>query len=151
MTIIEDTRQKPGEHTIKNNGFTERQIRVIRCKLPFGDYANVPTVAVDTKRDMDEIAGNIGSDHRRFANECKAAQEAGCHLYFLVENRYGIRTVNDVHLWVNPRLVYSPKAITGDRLERAMKTMTARYGCTFLFCTPEEAAGIIQTILDKGE
>lgn len=150
MTIIEDTRQKPGEHTIKADGFNERGILVIRCKLPFGDYANVPTVAVDTKRDMDEIAGNIGSDHRRFAAECKAAQEAGCKLYFLIENRYGIRTVDDVHLWVNPRLIYSPKAITGDRLERAMKTMQERYGCVFLFCEPEQAAGIIQTLLERG-
>lgn len=151
MTIIEDTRQKPGEHTIKADGFAEREIHVIRCKLPFGDYAMPPAVAVDTKRDIDEIAGNIGSDHRRFANECKAAQAAGCHLYFLVENRYGIRTVDDVHLWVNPRLIYSDKAITGQRLERAMKTMSERYGCTFLFCEPEEAAGIIEELLTKGE
>ena len=151
MVIIEDTRQKPGEHTIKADGFRERNIKVIRCKLPFGDYTKVPTVAVDTKRDMDEIAGNIGSDHRRFANECKAAQDAGCHLYFLVENRYGIRAVDDVHLWTNPRLIYSPKAITGARLERAMKTMQERYGCTFLFCEPEEAADIIRAILEKEE
>lgn len=151
MTIIEDTRQKPGEHTIKADGFAERGISVIRCKLPFGDYALSPAVAVDTKRDMDEIAANIGSDHQRFKRECVKARDAGCHLYFLIENRYGIRTVDDVHLWVNPRLIYSEKAITGERLERAMKTMSARYGCTFLFCEPEEAAGIIETLLERGE
>lgn len=150
MTIIEDTRQKPGEHEIKADGFKSAGVKVIRCKLPFGDYAKVPTVAVDTKRDMDEIAGNIGTDHRRFSNECKLAQESGCKLYFLVENTYGIRTIDDVHLWVNPRLVYSPRAITGERLERAMKTMQERYGCTFLFCEPNEAAGIIQAILERG-
>lgn len=151
MTIIEDTRQKPGEHDIKAAGFRERNVQVIRCKLPFGDYTLSPAVSVDTKRNMDEIAKNIGSDHRRFKDECVAARDAGCHLYFLVENTYGIRTIDDVHLWVNPQLIYNEKAITGPRLERAMKTMSERYGCTFLFCEPEQAADIILELLTKGE
>ena len=38
MVIIEDTGQKLGKHEIKNNYFKEHNIKVIRNKLPVGDY-----------------------------------------------------------------------------------------------------------------
>lgn len=154
MYIIEDTGQKKGQHELKNDGFASLGISVIRNKLPFGDYALPPKVAVDTKKDMEEIAGNIcGSraEHQRFKQECVKARDAGCKLYFLVENNVGISTIDDVHKWVNPRCIYQPGCVQGDRLEKAMKTMSERYGCEFLFCHPEEAAGIIQELLMRGD
>lgn len=96
---------------------------------------------------MSEIAQNIGSDHKRFKAECVRAREAGCQLIILVENTYGIKTVDDVHTWINPDLVFRPKAITGPRLEKAMKTLTERYGVLFEFCTPEESAQRIIELL----
>lgn len=150
MYIIEDTGQKIGQHTIKNNGFSSMNIPVIRNKLPFGDYALPPKKAVDTKRNMEEIAQNIcgcKKEHLRFKNECIKAKEAGCKLYFLVENVVGISSIDDVHTWINPRCIESPSCVQGDRLEKAMKTMRDRYGCEFLFCKPEEAADIIVKIL----
>ena len=79
MIIQEDTRQQAGKHNIKHAYFDDNEIGVVRCKLPFGDYAPIPPVSVDTKKDMDEIAQNIcGKEHRRFVNECKAARDAGC-------------------------------------------------------------------------
>lgn len=149
MIIIEDTRQKPGEHEAKHLWWKEHRTALIRNKLPFGDYALPPRVAVDTKKDMDEICGNICSkDNTRFKNECIAARDAGCKLIFLVENRCGIRSIDDVHNWVNPRVIISPNCAQGDRLEKAMKTMSARYGCEFRFCAPEESAQIITEILE---
>lgn len=147
MTIIEDTRQKSGMHEIKHKRFEELGVEVVRNMLPFGDYALPPTISVDTKADMAEIAGNIGTDHQRFKRECVAAQKAGCQLIILVENREGIRSVDDVHKWINPETIYRPRAITGERLEKAMKTMQTRYGVRFEFCTPEEAAGKIIELL----
>lgn len=131
ITIIEDSRQKRGMHELKHSHFDEMGVRIVRNMLPFGDYAICPSISVDTKADMAEIASNIGSDHQRFKRECIAAREAGCQLIILVENTDGITCVNDVHKWVNPELIYRPRAITGERLEKAMKTMNERYGVRF--------------------
>ena len=77
MTILEDTRQQRGKHKKKHEFFQAFGTEVVRCKIPFGDYAPVPPVSIDTKASMDEIAGNIGGkEHRRFIDECKASEKS---------------------------------------------------------------------------
>ena len=150
MKIIEDTRQQSGKHEIKHKCFDEMNVELIRCKLPFGDYAPVPPLSIDTKASIDEIANNIcgtREEHKRFIRECKAAKEAGCDLYILVENDLGIEKLQDVHRWENPRSVYSPNCVQGARLQKAMETIQERYGVFFLFCSPEEAAGRIRELI----
>lgn len=150
MWIIEDSRQQADKHNIKHEGFTGLDVNLVRCKLPWGDYANVPRVSIDTKNSMDEIAANIcGKEHQRFINECKAAKEAGCKLIILVENTVNITDISEVHSWVNPRVIYSRKCVQGPRLQKAMETISERYGVTFLFCRPEESAQIIKDILNE--
>ena len=152
MIIQEDTRQQAGKHNIKHAFFENADVGVVRCKLPFGDYAPVPPVSIDTKKDMDEIAQNIcGNAHRRFINECKAARDAGCKLIILVENTVGIRDISQVHIWKNPRSCYSPNCVQGPRLQKAMETISTRYGTEFRFCEPEEAGGIIIRIIEEYE
>lgn len=151
-TIIEDSRQQAGKHNIKHDWFSRHAVELVRCKLPFGDYAPVPPVSIDTKNSMDEIAGNIcGSEHKRFINECKGARDAGCKLIILVENECGISDISEVHKWINPRIVYSPNCVQGARLQKAMETISERYGVQFLFCTPGESAGKIMEILQRYE
>lgn len=151
MVIIEDTRQQAGKHTTKHTWFAEHDVELVRSKLPFGDYALVPSIAIDTKKDMDEIAANIcGKAHTRFINECKAAKAAGCTLVFLIENTVGIEDISQVHKWINPRVIYSNQCVQGDRLQKAMETITERYGVRFLFCKPEESAQKITEILTWG-
>ena len=151
MVIIEDTRQKSGMHELKHSHFNEMGVQLVRNMLPFGDYAMPPSISVDTKANMDEIAQNIGSDHQRFKRECIAARDAGCQLIILVENTEGISSVKDVHKWINPDLIYRPRAITGERLQKAMITMSERYGVRFEFCEPEESAKRIIELLGVGE
>lgn len=152
MIILEDTRQKDGEHRIKHTWFADHGIDLMRSKLAFGDYALPPSIAVDTKKDMDEICGNICSkDNRRFREECIRAQKAGCKLIFLIENKVGISSIDEVHTWINPRIVYSPRCPQGPQLEKAMKTIQSKYGCEFRFCKPEESAAMIQSILQGGD
>ena len=151
MVIIEDTRQKSGMHELKHSHFNEMGVQLVRNMLPFGDYAMPPSISVDTKANMDEIAQNIGSDHQRFKRECIAARDAGCQLIILVENTEGISSVKDVHRWINPDLIYRPRAITGERLQKAMITMSERYGVRFEFCEPEESAKRIIELLGVGE
>ena len=149
MIIQEDTRQKAGKHDVKHDYFAEHGVELVRCKLPFGDYALVPSISIDTKENMDEIAMNIcGSEHKRFINECKAAKAAGCSLVILVENTLGITDISQVHKWINPRVVYSSKCVQGPRLQKAMETISERYGVRFLFCRPEDAGRIITEMLD---
>lgn len=151
MFIQEDTRQKTGYHEIKHQWFKDHEIDLVRCKLPFGDYAPIPPVSIDTKENMDEIAGNIcGKEHKRFINECKAARAAGCKLYILVENDIGITDISQVHIWNNPRSVYSPNCVQGTRLQKAMETIEERYGVSFLFCDPTDSARIITEIITEG-
>lgn len=152
MIIQEDTRQKAGKHDIKHTYFSEHGVELVRCKLPFGDYALVPSISIDTKENMDEIAMNIcGSEHKRFINECKAAKAAGCSLVILVENTVGITDISQVHQWGNPRVVYSSKCVQGPRLQKAMETISERYGVRFMFCRPEDAGRIITEILNDGK
>lgn len=150
MYIVEDSRQQAGKHDLKHDHFKGLGVELIRSKLPFGDYALPPEIAVDTKASMQEIAQNIGgtkAEHERFKRELVAARDAGCKLYVLVENEDGITELDEVAYWTNPRLSLSPKAINGPQLMKAMQTMQQRYGVTFLFCSPERSAEIIHGIL----
>lgn len=152
MHVIEDSRQQAGKHNLKHEWFEDNAVQLIRCKLPFGDYALPPKVAIDTKKDMEEIAGNIcgkREEHERFIRECKAARDAGCKLVFLIENDVGITDLSAVHEWINPRVVYNPKCVQGSRLQKAMETIQERYGVQFLFCTPEDSARYIAEILKE--
>lgn len=152
MWIIEDTRQQKEQHEEKHRGFADKGIKLIRCKLPFGDYSIPPKIAVDTKKGLEEIAGNIcgsSEEHQRFKRECIAARDAGCKLVFLIENNLGITSIDQVHTWKNPRSVYHPNCVQGARLEKAMKTMAQRYGCEFLFCAYSETANKIIEILES--
>ena len=102
---------------------------------------------MDTKQDIKEIASNMcGSikDKQRFARECKKANEIGCKLIFLIEDKH-YQTIDDLY----GKKVYMMSGVTipGDQLALAMITMANRYGVEFRFCKPEDSAGIIKTIL----
>lgn len=150
MTLIEDSRQQKTKHELKHAYWSEHGVQVFRCKLIVGDYALMPSLSkiIDTKADVSEIAQNIGGgkeEHKRFINELKLAQDLGVQLFVLVENTEGYEVIDDCVAWKNPRTEFSPNCIQGPRLAKAMHTIEGRYGCTFMFCAPEEAA---ETIID---
>lgn len=169
--IFSDTRQHAGKHEIKEQWWADHGVAVHRAKLDFGDYmAEGSNVSVDTKRNVDEIAQNIGGkSHGRFRRECERAAAAGYRLVVLVENGEGIADVGDLLGWTNghcracsfaharkcrphdPRGKCAKhgtmKPIQGDRLARAMSTMAARYGVCFRFCAPEESARTVCELL----
>lgn len=139
-------------HEIKHKHFECDGVSIIRCKLPFGDYAPPPKVAIDTKKGLEEICGNIcgsSAEHQRFKRECIAARDAGCRLFILIENDEGITDVSQVNQWVNPRVIHYPNCTQGPQLQKAMITMSKRYDVIFLFCSYEESASIIERLLEK--
>lgn len=184
-------------YILKNRYFDCHDIEVLRAPLPVGDYVIATDkvmdvirrksarkmevkkmdflgsydVSVDTKKDMQEIVGNIcGKAHPRFRDECILAQNNGIKLYVLVENTDGIKTVQDVFKWHNPRLhrynkiaymhkygkwlnVPLPKAepTSGTILAKAMLTMQLKYGVEFVFCRPEDAGAKVLELLGANE
>lgn len=195
MLIIEDKGQKEGQHILKNRYFENNEIEVLRAPLPVGDYIiaddkvsdvihrkakrnmevkkmdflGTYSVAVDTKKDMQEIIGNIcGKSHPRFRDECILAQNNGIRLYVLIENADGVKSVEDVFKWRNPRLerynrikymqscgkwlnasIPITPPTSGKTLAKSMLTMQLKYGVEFVFCRPEEAGKKIIELLTK--
>ena len=160
-TIIEDTRQKVAKHTGKVGALEGLGHTILRSKLPYGDYALMPPVAVDTKADLYELASDIDQQHDRFREELKGAKGAGCALYVLTINKDGVTDLGTLALWHEPieHLAMRRRAsgnqnarqIMGTRLAKACLTMQERYGVTFLFCgTEEDAACIIDRLLCGG-
>ena len=149
MLIVEDTRQKDGKHQQKHIGFEDLGVDLLRCKLPFGDYALPPAVSVDTKENLEEIAGNLcGSmkERDRFIRECKAAAAAGCQLVIMVETEHdgSLLDLGDIRIG-------NGMTVTGLQLYRAMTAVSGRYGVRFVLVRPEDAAKEIMRILEGGK
>lgn len=150
MWIIEDTRQQAGKHQKKHDWWKDNGDDLIRCKLPFGDYALPPKICVDTKANLMEIATNMCGafkERRRFKDECVAAHDCGCKLVFLVE--CGAKNLDE--LFGKNIMLGNGKFIKGDQLVIAMKTMSSRYGCEFELVKPSECARRINEILNGKE
>jgi len=109
--------------------------------------------------------------HGFFHRGLKRAQNSGIRLIVLVDNRDGVRSIDDLFGWVNERLrifVNSkqvigyfkngnpkykkiqkyPNAMSGEKLAKACITMQLKYGVEFMFCTPEESAKRILSLLN---
>lgn len=176
MTIIEDTRQQKGKHDIENAQLEGLGVKILRSKLPVGDYANIKnlSVVVDSKKDLQELVGNIcgggkkkkngETEHDRFRNECILARDNGIKLIVLVEHGWGIKSIDDVALWMNPRIEKFNRRVnsmkrkgqstagmrpptSGQTLSKAMRTMQTKYGVEFQFCSRGDAGKKIVEIL----
>lgn len=145
--LIEDVNNKLGQHVKKNDGWSSHGIKVVRNKLPYGDYMLAPALVVDTKKDLMELAGNIKSDHRRFRDAAIKAMECGSHMVILVENDEGVGSLEDLENWTESDRSFksrrkknvNAKRYEGASIASACRTMTERYGVEFDFCTPDDA------------
>lgn len=148
--IVEDTRQQANKHKVKHESFAADGDTVFRSKLLFGDYALPPSVAVDTKQDILEIAQNMcgsASEKRRFAKECHTARLCESKLVFLIEDG---RFSHPKDLLTHTFRLHNGVEISGKQLATAMSVMAHRYGVEFRFCKPADAARIIKEILEDG-
>ena len=139
-------------------------------KIKKMDLVNDIKIAVDRKNSIDEICGNLCSsqkEHERFREEAITSQKAGCKFYVLVENTEGIKSIDDIRKWSNPRLHRYNKVnymhrlgkwqnvhnkgskppCDNIRLMKTMYTMSAKYSITFVFCSPYESAEKIVELL----
>lgn len=153
--IIEDTRQQRDKHETKHEWWARHGLALVRSKVVFGDYCLPPEVAVDTKASIAELALDIDREHERFRRELVGARDAGVRLYVLVENEHGVSSLADLAGWVEPLSDFASRAnakrrLSGARLAKACATMQERYGATFLFCPPEDAARVVCELLGVG-
>ena len=149
--IIEDSRQRKGKHEEKRQYFLDQGHIVVRQQMKWGDYGLYPSVVVDTKQNIIEIAQNLCgsvSERNRFTKEMKTAQENGITIVFLIEDK---RFKSQGDLYDVKMKLHSGKVVRGEQLATAMSICEARYGCRFEFCSPEEAGYRIIEILEGGK
>ena len=153
MILIEDTRQVVGKHKLKNEYFEKMGIEVVRSKLLFGDYQNPqnPSIAIDTKKDIQELIGDLTKDHERFKRELQLAKKCGAKLIILIEDEK-VTCINDLYTWYNWRLKKSPKATKGSTLAKMLYTIehnTEDYSCQFIFTKKSECGAKIIELLSQ--
>lgn len=156
MPLVEDTRQQKNKHIIKAEYFKTIGEHVVRCALPVGDYQRPAPVAVDTKKDINELAKDLKQDNARFQRELAKARDLGTVLVILVENRDGVTCLAELAQWVEPLSTYNARNYTGkakrykgEPIAKACQRLHEKYGTYFAFCTPEEAGEKIVRILDN--
>lgn len=122
-------------------------------KLPVGDYQSLdnPRLVIDRKQNLSELCGNVCQQHKRFRAELQRANEYGIKLIVLVEHGKGIKCLQDVIGWKNPRLKKSPMAVSGERLYKILSAMSSKYNVDFLFCNKAETGSKIIELLTARE
>ena len=140
MVIQIDTREKARAIRQILKTFDANGVKHVTSKLFVGDYMNLdhPKLIVDRKQNLLEVCNNVCQDHDRFRAELIRAREVGIKLVVLVEHGEGVASLEDVIFWNNPRLVTSPKALTGERLYKIMRTVERKYGITWAFCDKKD-------------
>lgn len=162
--IIEDTRNKVGHHSTKHRWWEAHGVEVVRRKLDYGDYARADpgfNVYVDTKQDVQELAGNCGREHARFVRELERARADGSRLYVLVEEHPEYERPELIETWVsgvcrrcrrcNPLTdqcrAKRRKPMNGPQLRKILDALHERHGAYFMFCDRRETARIVSDIL----
>lgn len=150
MIIVEDTRNQISKHKELNDALLAKGFTIIRSKLFVGDYTRLDnqTICVDTKKDIDEIAGNIcGKQHERFREECIRARDNFIKLVVLIEE---LPPRGDLANWKGAKKHKGGKdrGSDGATLKKAMQTMHEKYGVEFEFTTREKCANRIIELLN---
>lgn len=163
-----DSRQQANKHELKDKYFEEHNIKTLKSKLPFGDYAiiNKMNVVVDTKKDAMELFGDLTKQHTRFRKEIQGANDFNIGLVILIEeedyyadldtfkNWYrvprwksdGWKTVNGKRYKTHSKGEQMTK-VDIDAIVKAMKTMQEKYAVIFKFTTKERCGEDIINIL----
>ena len=156
MVIQIDTREKPAAIQRILKDFKNNDVKFFKSKMYVGDYSNPykPGIVIDRKQNLSEICSNVAStaeEHERFRSEIVRANEIGIKVIVLIEHGHGYKTLNDIKFWDNPRLKKSPRATSGDKLYKILKTMCDKYDMEVLFCEKSETGAKIRELLSDDE
>lgn len=154
MTVQIDSREKAKAIKEIISEFNRQGVKYYVSKLYVGDYMNLenPRLLIDRKQNLSEICGNVGgstAEHERFRNELLRAKDAGLKVIILIEHGNGVKCLEDIQLWENPRLKQHPNATTGVKLYKILKTMRDKYDLRFEFCDKKETGKRIIELLSN--
>lgn len=151
--LIIDSREKP--HAITNivDYFDRHEIPHVTSKLLFGDYMdyNNPSLVIDRKQNIAELAKNCTVEHVRFRAELERVKAAGAQLIILIEqNRYKnqlgdmveVKEISDLIGWSNPHGM-----VTGEKVFRVLVSWTSKYPVRAIFCDKRSTGRMIDKIL----
>lgn len=168
ITIVQDTREKISKHDSIEKPLKEKGIKLLRSKLPFGDYALMDnmSISVDTKESLLEIENNLTKQHTRFRNEIINANNFGIGLVILIEEEIQYNSLDDVAArykipkWKSTtyEMINGVKHVKHrkgqpmgnfnvETIIKAMKTMQEKYAVIFAFTTKEKCGEAIIDIL----
>ena len=168
--LQEDSRQQANKHDLKNKYFQDNGIKVLRSKLPYGDYAIVgkSNLTIDTKMSALELFNCMTKDHIRFRNEIKGANDFGIGIVILIEETDYYATLDTFRDWYRIPVWKSDGWQTNSTgtqrykthkkgepmtkvdvgaIVKAMKTMQEKYAVLFKFTTKERCGADIINIL----
>lgn len=153
MIIQIDTREHKYELARVQRQLDRLGVKTINSKLYVGDYQSLdnPRLVIDRKKDLGELCSNVCQQHDRFRRELIRAQEAGIQIIILCEHGEDVGCLEDVYFWENPRLLQSPRAVSGHGLYKSLCTIRDRYDVRFEFCSKRETGKRIMELLSDGK
>jgi len=150
--IIVDSREHPKAITKILDYFKKNDIQYEVSKLLIGDYLdyNRPSIVVDRKQNIAELAKNCTIEHERFRAELERAKKAGATLVLLVEqNRYKdrdkwveVKGIEDLLCWSSPHT-----KVRGERVYRILVSWMHKYPLQVEFCDKRSTGRRIVEIL----
>lgn len=154
--LLIDTREKPQAIKPILDYFDSVGVEHVSTKLLFGDYMdyNRPSLVIDRKRNIAELAKNCTIDHERFRRELERVKKAGATLIVLVEqNRYKdrdkwirVETIQDLLLWSSPHT-----KVRGEKVFRILSSWIYKYPLKIEFCDRRSTGKRIIEIIYKGD
>jgi hypothetical protein len=150
--LLIDTREHPKAIQGIIKAVDEAKIPHESTKLLFGDYMdyNRPSIVIDRKQNIAELAKNCTWEHDRFRAELERAKAANARLIILVEqNRYKDRdkwihvgSIEDIMLWSSPHTT-----IRGEKVFRILRAWMSKYDIDVQFCDKRQTGRRILEII----
>ena len=142
LKIIADSREQVNNHL---TGYWDRkQVPYFTRKLDVGDYSCQiddmtfeKDFAIERKRNIDEICGNLAGDRDRFEREFLRAKANGTKVFLIIEDA----TWSDIYLH-NYRSKLPPKSLMA-----SLMSWQVRFNITVIFCESENTPRLIHQIL----
>lgn len=154
MTVLVDSREQDTDRARWR--YASIGLPVERCVLDYGDYSyNAmlpdgrriydtsdrirPSVAIERKMNLDELAGCFGASRERFEREFLRATESSAQMWLLVEGG-SWENIYD-HRYKSQMI---PKSLAG-----SIFAFCSRYNLRLIFCTERTTGRIIRGILTR--
>lgn len=153
--ILTDTRQQKETHIISE--FDKQGIVHVRTGLPSADYMPIRyspekgfykdySVLIDTKKNLDELVGNLSVGHNRLVEEVSKAHELGCKTFIFLIADSKVKSTKDIK---NKKFKHT--RLTGSWLVKTMQTFKEHHDCYFIIVPRKDMGKTIVNIFNKSE